>query len=552
MVPNNTYLLNVGEVYYFRVKVPKHIKSLYESSHIKKSLHTRNLQTALHRATVIKQLTSMIFKQMESGMVKKNMADEILNIMVKQVTPKKDELSVEYINKHTNTKLESPELNIPPAGEYGAFLELERQNKAVAKAVAEATGSVDDLMGKIEERLCNTSDLGSQSKELVKDLLEKFISIKMNDGSWDESTKNEYKPFISLFKECFGDMEVAKVTIDYITDYRDNVLQRYPKNRYRYFKDTSLKEALLDTTQPKISSKRVNYYLGFVVSFFIWCLKRGYITKNPAIDVMLKIKPSQQNRRTGYNKQELETIIVELSKLPARGKDDERRNIDRIWIVLIGLYSGFRQNEICQLFADNIFSTDGIPCMQVVNDEARQQRGKNEPSYRTIPIHKTLLQLGFLSFVNERRNSDEVFFTPRNTSPQQIQNKKGQLFQSMNPARHKNNYAKNLKNFYYGRDGNAGFNQKITTRPMVTFHSLRHNFISALKNTSKVKYAVETLAGHSHTSITSRVYTEAELASLNSELNRLKYNFNIFEIFGVEPLSDEQIAEQVKQLSVKG
>lgn len=549
MVPRNTYLLNVGEVYYFRVKVPKHIKNLYDSSHIKKSLHTRNLQTALHRAKVIRQLTSMVFKQMESGMVRKNKANEILNIMVGQVTSEHDDFAV--IDKQTSVKFESPELLIPPAGDHGAFVELERQNKAVAKAVAESTGSVDDLMGKIEERLCNTSDLGSQSKELVKDLLAKFIAAKMNDGSWDESTKNEYNPFISLFKECFGDMEVAKITIDHIIDYRDNVLQNYPKSRNRIFKGKTLKEALLDTTHKKISSDRVNGYLGFVASFFLWCVRRRYINKTPVVDVMLKIKPSQKPNRTRYNKQELEKIIIELSKLPARGKADERRNLDRIWIVLIGLYSGFRQNEICQLFADNIFSTDGIPCMQVVKDETRNQRGKNEPSYRTIPIHKALLQLGFLNFVNERRNSDEVYFIPSNASPQAIENKKGQLFQSMNPAKGKKNYTKNLKNFYYGRNGGAGFNKKITTRPLVTFHSLRYNFISALNNTSRVPYAVKTLAGHSHTDITSRIYTVEELASLNSELNRLKYDFNIFEIFGVEPLSDEEIAEQIKQLPVK-
>ena len=197
MVSNPKYLLTIGDTYYFRFRVPKHIRGLYSETQIKKSLQTKDLKLALHKATILKQLTLLVFKQLEEEMIKKDKAKAILFSSSKKVI--EENPTVSFISQ--SSAINNSDNSIPPAGDYGAYKAIERQNKAVAKAIEETQGSVDDLMSKLNERLSDTTTSKPQSKLLVKDLLEKFITEKLNDGSWDETTKNEYKPFLSLFEE---------------------------------------------------------------------------------------------------------------------------------------------------------------------------------------------------------------------------------------------------------------------------------------------------------------------------------------------------------------
>jgi integrase len=71
---------------------------------------------------------------------------------------------------------------------------------------------------------------------------------------------------------------------------------------------------------------------------------------------------------------------------------------ERLWIPLLSLFTGARQNELCQLRTADIGEVDGIWYIDICHKPELDQRTKKEKS-RTCPIHPALIDLGFLDYV---------------------------------------------------------------------------------------------------------------------------------------------------------
>jgi integrase len=74
------------------------------------------------------------------------------------------------------------------------------------------------------------------------------------------------------------------------------------------------------------------------------------------------------------------------------------------WVPLIGLYTGARVNEICQLNPQcDIKQEDGIWFLDLTEESEADERVtksvKTAGSKRKVPVHSQLLELGFLSYV---------------------------------------------------------------------------------------------------------------------------------------------------------
>lgn len=70
------------------------------------------------------------------------------------------------------------------------------------------------------------------------------------------------------------------------------------------------------------------------------------------------------------------------------------------WAPLLGLFTGARLNELCQLDIQDIQQQDGIWAIHFI-DDAPDKSLKTAAARRWVPIHPTLLELGFLHYVND-------------------------------------------------------------------------------------------------------------------------------------------------------
>lgn len=71
---------------------------------------------------------------------------------------------------------------------------------------------------------------------------------------------------------------------------------------------------------------------------------------------------------------------------------------ERYWLVLLCLFQIWRREEAGQLSLKDIGELDGIPFMNIT-DEGEGQGLKNAGSKRRLPIHSSLVRLGFMKYI---------------------------------------------------------------------------------------------------------------------------------------------------------
>ena len=85
----------------------------------------------------------------------------------------------------------------------------------------------------------------------------------------------------------------------------------------------------------------------------------------------------------------------------------------RYWVPLVCMFHGNRVREVLQLVASDIAEQDGVPVVHFREEIEGEQAAmvaagvvrslKNDPSQRVVPLHPTLLALGFVEFIRQRR-----------------------------------------------------------------------------------------------------------------------------------------------------
>ena len=85
----------------------------------------------------------------------------------------------------------------------------------------------------------------------------------------------------------------------------------------------------------------------------------------------------------------------------------EKDSYSKYWVPLIGIFTGMRVGEICSLYLDNIREIGGNQrkkrwVIDILEEPNRPDKKlKNQSSRRIVPIHDTLLELGFIDFIKK-------------------------------------------------------------------------------------------------------------------------------------------------------
>ena len=103
-----------------------------------------------------------------------------------------------------------------------------------------------------------------------------------------------------------------------------------------------------------------------------WAVSEEYIAKNPARGLQLAETVHPQDRRKPFELWQLQRIF---SAPIYTGCRDEQNGYSvpgpviasgaRYWVPLIGLFSGMRLNEVCQLDVADIRLIEGVPCFVI-------------------------------------------------------------------------------------------------------------------------------------------------------------------------------------------
>jgi integrase len=169
------------------------------------------------------------------------------------------------------------------------------------------------------------------------------------------------------------------------------------------------------------------------------------------------------------------------------------------WVPLLGLYTGARIGELCQLrVADLETGKHGVFIR--ITEEAEGSTVKTEAGHRRVPLHSALVRLGFLDYVEAAKKAGAVSLWP---SMRFRKGKPGAYFSDWVNAFHKD----------------ATKNDKAPV-----FHELRHTVRTALHAAHVDRETIGRIIGHeTGLSEAEKAYTHVSDADLRAAVEALAF-----------------------------
>lgn len=250
----------------------------------------------------------------------------------------------------------------------------------------------------------------------------------------------------------------------------------------------------------------VNKGLSRMATFFSWAVRHDYIGVNPVMGIKLKNPVQARDQRHPFDSADLRKIFTAPvytgchSEAHWSQKGDEiLKDSPKYWVPLLGLYTGARLNEICQLRVADVQEQNGIHYLHI-DDEGEGQRLKNQGSRRDIPLHPDLISFGFLEY------------TKRIT-----QQGHSQLFPTL--KRDSNGYYSDGFNKHFGR-----FLKSVGAKTeKKSFHSFRHSFEDACRNNGVDSGIMDALQGHAQQGMAGRYGSGYSLEVKARAVGRVRY-----------------------------
>lgn len=375
--------------------------------------------------------------------------------------------------------------------------ELSRQKRTDSQTIRASAFSPEAAM---TEPAAEVETIGELIEEFLK---EKGISLK-------EKTVESYQSTLEILTDVTGtDRNIKSISHKELKTFRDDVLMKLPAKRKILpdFRDKSISEILQMKPAPAPMTRTAqDNKIKEIIAFFNWCFEHEHVDRNPAHHLRIGRGVDPRDARKTYSKQDLEKLLPALA---AMRRDEHFEH--RYWITLIALFSGAREDEICQMKVMGVQQVDGIWIFDLQNLET-DQKVKAPSSHRLIPVHPTLIDLGFITYYNKQKRA-----------------KQDQLWPLL--TRTRDGYSKKVVRWFTGA---KGFNRKhVTKDPKKSFHSLRHGFISNLRFNKVPLDMISEIVGHKRRSQTidySDVYPPKQL--LEEGMMKLDYGIDVFGLLG--------------------
>jgi len=309
-------------------------------------------------------------------------------------------------------------------------------------------------------------------------VIEKFIDEK---GSIRTTSVKEIRHSLTLLIEEFGDIPIGGMRREMTSKFKGHIM-KIPRNRNKnpQYRDLDFHKLVELNVKDVISTTTVNKHLSWCSSFYEWSINHGYSNINPFKGLKLKRKVSPRDERDRFTELELKKIFGKENYI--HFTNIEKGRYELYWTPLIGVFTGLRLGEITSLYLDNIKEISGNHrekrwCFDIVEEPDRTDKHlKTLSSRRIVPIHNTLLDLGFVEFIELLKKKDP---------------NRERVFQEL-PYR-SGNYNQNVSRFINNRYlPNLGLKTDKKN-----FHSFRHTVTDHLKQKGVEPHFVNELLGHS-------------------------------------------------------
>lgn len=358
-----------------------------------------------------------------------------------------------------------------------------------------------------------------QTSITLSEVYEKFVSDKNASKVWRKDTVREFGNTFNLALEWFGDKRVDMIDRQSISEFRE-MLQHLPSHRGKTPKFSGMSLTHLvemtksDASIKKYSETTVSKHMAKLSSILDWSMRQGYATDNPAHGVHRrpKRKRAANEERAAWTNDELRRWFSCPIYMGCKSESRRHESGNMIikdhqyWLPLLALYHPLRAEEIAQLYVDDVLEENGIPYIKIDggldNTEIEKigKQIKNIAARRRNPVHRVLIEIGFMDYVEETRKAGHTRLFHKLT-----QGGTGERFSAY--------YCKRFSHYkkQYGIED-------------ATFHSFRHNAITSLSQNHPNTDTNDELAGHTIFSERARYRQGASIKALKVAIDSISHN----------------------------
>lgn len=425
-------------IYYFRWRIPRDLRLVFGASEFKYSLRTSDFQQAKLRSVrfiaAVKRI-QMIRREFFEFEVSYDDYLKTVKLYWASMTSKKDSIGLITYGDLT--------------------IDFDNDDEKEIK-VAKALG--------IDKSIQESSGLTLTSSILFCQLFEKFIAhktdSKLNPKPISIKVEQSHTRHYEYLLGIIGNVPINKITR---TEIKSAILtcRKLPKGNMKAYKNLTVQDKLeLDVDdENRLSGKSVDEVRKTAQGIFAYAVENKFLLSSPAINLKLKLDTNITFAK--FSDDEIREILLYAA---GEGKPW------KMWLPILAIYTGARSGELIQLRKQDVkYDRELNRYYFLITDKAGLV--KTENSIRQIPIHESILEFGFLKYVN---SVDEELFA----------GVKREAVTSWFTR-----FRDRLKISKYD-----DFNQRKV------FHSFRHTFITASRGAGNPVDLVQQVTGHEKTS----------------------------------------------------
>lgn len=263
----------------------------------------------------------------------------------------------------------------------------------------------------------------------------------------------------------------------------------------------TVRDVLKSDLQGGLSVSAINRYVMNAQALFSHGVRHHYMDINPAEGLQLDKEKMPFEERQIYEPEDLIKIFNSQQYI-----EDVFVQPYMFWMPILGLFTGCRIEEICQIFCSDIVVHEGVWCLDINAKPGKKL--KNVSSKRLVPLHPILSEsLNFPAYVKRQaEDGHERVFHELKKIGKGYAHAAGKWFNER--------YKKKI-----GLVGEAHNKQ--------TFHSLRHTFETNLKHKLVPESIIKELGGYAHQSEAMKRYGKPYIPGILFKEGILRLDYGI-------------------------